>query len=68
MKAFYLRETDGEKFLIPEQQIKEFDKLVKKIESEDGDMLYLLEDEFSDKFWGYKCEGELYDTKLYIKL
>lgn len=69
MKAHYFREGDGEKFLVPEEHIQGFDGLIKKIESanQGSDKWYDLTDEFNDKYYQYKCEGELYDTKLFIE-
>ena len=69
MVAHFFREESFEKFLIPETVINDFDKLVEKMSntSERSKQWYKLTDEFNDKYWQYKCEGELYDTKLFIE-
>lgn len=66
LKTYYLRLVDYEIYLIPEGEISEFDSLVFNICAEmmAGEK-YELEEKFNDKFYGYKCEGELYSTKLY---
>lgn len=61
MKPHYLRYAFDENFLVPEEVIEDFDRLR---ENEDDEVSC---DEFVDKYWQYKREGELYDIKLFIE-
>jgi hypothetical protein len=63
MKAYYFRQFDFENYLIPENDIARFDELVESWSDGDYDRV----DEFNDKFQQYKCEGELFDTRLFIE-
>ena len=61
MKAHYLRFAYSETFLVPEDVIEAFDALVEMEGNEDAD------NEFSNRFWQYKREGELSSIKLFIE-
>lgn len=65
MEAYYFRETFNRRFLVPEKEIKAFDKLMGKIET--GSATYELKEKFQEKYWKYLTEGELYDIKLIIE-
>jgi hypothetical protein len=68
MKAHYFRSWDGEYFLVPEEHEKGFDELTAKLDSErDQDKKEDLYEEFNDKYYEYKQEGDLYTTKLFIE-
>lgn len=67
MKAHYFRTLQGEYFLVPEEHIQGFDKLSEKLESGNIKERESAEDEFNDKYWQYKQEGDFYSTKLFVE-
>lgn len=68
MKAHYFRSWESEYYLVPEHDRPGFDTLTERIDAmDDGDAKDGAYDEFNDKYQQYKCEGELFDTKLFIE-
>ena len=60
MKFGYIRkDEDGHNYLVPEEEIKEFDALTEETELEDYDTPEWNElvHEFNNKFWKYRCGG-----------
>jgi hypothetical protein len=65
MKQYYFRNFDGEYYLVPLNEVEAFDECVEACEdSETSESAY---DEFNDKFWQYKREGDFYSTILNIE-
>lgn len=68
LTAHYFRQFEGENYLVPESAIEGFDKICNKIDNESNDKKkYKLYDDFNEWYQNYKCEGELYNTKLFIQ-
>ena len=60
MKFGYIRrDADGHNYLVPEEEIKDFDALDKEIELVDYHALewHELVNDFNRKFWQYACDG-----------
>lgn len=69
MNPYYFRQDNGEFFLIPADQINEFDELVKEIENTEfgADKMDELCESFDVDFLQYKKEGDMFDIKLYLE-
>lgn len=65
----YFRSDDGDNYIIPASEIKEFDKLRDQIEDEeDNDTRWDLYDKVSSLYSKYLVEGDLYEIELYVNL
>jgi hypothetical protein len=64
MKVGYLRYSEDDNYVIPEDMIEECDKLWSKIEGKYYSECVEDFDIFEDKYDEYRVEGELYDMKI----